>query len=880
MIFYPVILVGVYFLILIIVDLPIDTIKPNNRHVQEGTQVTGEYGFSLLKEISKVPHSYNSFENDLIYEFLVNEITQIQLAYDSWNCTYPNPLTLLDDDVNLVSMTSKGLIFHESNNLILQLKGKNESACLVSGHFDSYLQSVGSTASGVGISSMMTTLFTLTRKSCHQLLDRTIIFDFNNAEEIESMGMKSMIQHPSFANVSSYINIGISKVCNLIDGMGVAGTMGRNALSSATNFDITQQILDVLPYNHAASYLNSFMKLSSYKTAYNLLEGLNRTGINLLYYGKNYLYHTKMDDLDHISSTCIQSISENLLSSILVMLKPQEENTQQSGLIFFDKMGLDSDVSTSHWMIIQLIVQTTIVSVAIFLSMAYVLSTLGYQLFITTYLTPYLNSTCFVFGCFFMVMLFNSVFSLIKVWINPGVVYGLSELSILSNFFLSLAVICTLDSFWPDIKQSALESDGIEYQPSARQKDEVDDRLENSPFIVDHHFRGLQRTPPIFEWLPLSCLTFWTISSVVAVVLAMLDIVYLPIVNYWVFYGGMSVLIYTALDYYIKKLQSTIEQITKLEKYCILYFKRYFWSLQIVISTTIPFLYTMDLFSLSLLTLPTLFTQNISSIGIDAVFSLQVFMMIFNLIPILMLLNSHTYTKHFFWVIFTILWIPQVLLVPYSEERPLKFSYSETWDFNNLNQTQIHIQTLPTSQAPLMAKQLQELKVLSDLEVYNMNDSLITIKSNSVPLDVDINSMTIQIQKDDDRKGLYHGTFTGLRESRICSISYTSQPNISIELLSGSFHSQTTENMVQLIPDVPNIFTKRNFRITESQVALTVDIMTNSTLEIEWRCFLPSRKSQLYTSIEASLPKWLMVGGDDHSMGELSVLKRTVIPSI
>ena len=99
--------------------------------------------------------------------------------------------------------------YYESNNIIVSLVGNSDTSLLVSSHFDSVSVSHGATDAGMGIASMVAAIQALSHKICTSPMDATLIFNFNNGEEIDMLGGYAFVRDPMFSNVKAFLNLGI-----------------------------------------------------------------------------------------------------------------------------------------------------------------------------------------------------------------------------------------------------------------------------------------------------------------------------------------------------------------------------------------------------------------------------------------------------------------------------------------------------------------------------------------------------------------------------------------------------------------------------------------------------------------------------------------------
>jgi Zn-dependent M28 family amino/carboxypeptidase len=110
--------------------------------------------------------------------------------------------------VDLAITRDNTQIFFESDNIVVKIHGKRKEGLLISSHFDSALHARGATDAGIGISTMVSVLQALARRSCHEPLEYSVVFNFNNSEEDYLLGGSAFTRHEYFKDLRAFINLG------------------------------------------------------------------------------------------------------------------------------------------------------------------------------------------------------------------------------------------------------------------------------------------------------------------------------------------------------------------------------------------------------------------------------------------------------------------------------------------------------------------------------------------------------------------------------------------------------------------------------------------------------------------------------------------------
>jgi hypothetical protein len=75
------------------------------RHIAMPTK-KDELGWSILEEITRKPHPYNSDENLRVRNYLIEQLEKLKEDYATWNCSQPNPIQVQCADSRLKQMIS------------------------------------------------------------------------------------------------------------------------------------------------------------------------------------------------------------------------------------------------------------------------------------------------------------------------------------------------------------------------------------------------------------------------------------------------------------------------------------------------------------------------------------------------------------------------------------------------------------------------------------------------------------------------------------------------------------------------------------------------------------------------------------------------------
>ncbi|EMG49410.1 Membrane-bound mettalopeptidase, putative [Candida maltosa Xu316] len=247
-----------------------------------------------LQNIARYPHTFGSHANDEVHDYLESRILETIKGKSYIEYAKDNDKVMYQSAENIVS-------YYESNNLLVRINGTDSSlpAFLLSAHYDSVPSSYGVTDDGMGIASLMGTLSYLSQSKQPK---RTIIFNFNNAEEFGLHGAQALVSHPWFQQIKYFLNL---------EGTGAGG---KAILFRGTDYGIVKYF-DAVRYPYATSIFQQGFNnhLIHSETDYKVYKEAGLRGLDLAFYKPRDIYHTAEDNIRNIN---IKSLWHMLSNSI------------------------------------------------------------------------------------------------------------------------------------------------------------------------------------------------------------------------------------------------------------------------------------------------------------------------------------------------------------------------------------------------------------------------------------------------------------------------------------------------------------------------------------------------------------------------------------
>ncbi|KAJ3170474.1 hypothetical protein HDU87_008768 [Geranomyces variabilis] len=261
----------------------------------------------LLSVIAAEPHMANSDRNDFVRRFIAEELGSLKTYGEDRGHSVD---LLLHDPVNMFVRP----VYWQSNNVALRINANANnnslaSALLVSAHYDSAPLAPGATDNGIAVAAMLEVIRNLlSLPASSSRLQSSVIFLFNNGEEISLYGARTFLRHPWCTDVKAFINI---------DSGGAAGEGARSAVWRSNSLDMMRGYAQSAPYPHASVAVQDLAALvpsETDATVYGTWGGL--PGIDLAFYNTRGLYHSQFDDVAHVSPRSVQQMGDNLLQNV------------------------------------------------------------------------------------------------------------------------------------------------------------------------------------------------------------------------------------------------------------------------------------------------------------------------------------------------------------------------------------------------------------------------------------------------------------------------------------------------------------------------------------------------------------------------------------
>ncbi|KNE63054.1 hypothetical protein AMAG_08220 [Allomyces macrogynus ATCC 38327] len=283
------------------------TATPNGADQQFASAFSTSRAKAHILAMTRTEHPQGSNANWAVRAYFLDELNRI--AKDHPGCCdvieHRGPVTAVDP------RTVNRTVAFEASNLYFRIKGSNErsggsrESLLLSAHFDSVAsgRGVGDNALGAGTMLEARALIRFRSKSDYKT---TVMFNFNNGEEVGYLGALALTKHPLWDDVAAFINV--DSVC----------PTGRPILYRSTSRELVKLFQHTAPYPHASGVGQELMNagLLQSDTDYTIYRLNNKTGADFAFYDSRWVYHTEGDAETLMQDSSIQQLGVNLLSLV------------------------------------------------------------------------------------------------------------------------------------------------------------------------------------------------------------------------------------------------------------------------------------------------------------------------------------------------------------------------------------------------------------------------------------------------------------------------------------------------------------------------------------------------------------------------------------
>eukprot|EP00298_Acanthocystis_sp_HF-20_P009627 c18414_g1_i2.p1 GENE.c18414_g1_i2~~c18414_g1_i2.p1 ORF type:complete len:955 (+),score=351.01 c18414_g1_i2:74-2938(+) len=274
-------------------------------------------------------------------------------------------------------------VYDNVTNVLFYVPGnapeEEQKTVLLSAHFDSSLGTVAASDDAVMIASMLEILRNIL--SAKQL-KHSIVMNFNGAEETNWMAAHGFItQHHWRHQIRAMINL---------EG---AGSGGREMVlqTGPGHSWIAETYAAVAPYPHGSTLGQEIFQsgIIPGETDFQVyrdyggkhIEGIDFIpGVDMVSYQKGHVYHTTLDDYDHIDSGAMQRTGENILATLRALASSAQlvdpGDSKHHDVIYYDILGIFMVVYTRKTEFVLNTIALSLIPFSIYLTLTHLSSIL------------------------------------------------------------------------------------------------------------------------------------------------------------------------------------------------------------------------------------------------------------------------------------------------------------------------------------------------------------------------------------------------------------------------------------------------------------------------------------------------------------------------
>ncbi|KIY46136.1 hypothetical protein FISHEDRAFT_75980 [Fistulina hepatica ATCC 64428] len=291
---------------------------------QKGLNITEAY--ADLHQIAARPHHYNSHANDIVHEFILSRVREVESEYE-------HVKVIEDLESDAYSMDPRGYgIYFQGTNILIKIDGTDDEAgaVLFSAHYDCVSTAPGATDDGMGVA----TLIQLVEYFAAHRPRRTAVFNINNGEEDWLNGAVAFLRHPWSNLTDTFLNL---------EG---ASSGGRPLLFRVTS---TAPILSFahghVPHPHANvlsadAFSRGTVRSGTDYSVYTEQGGME--GLDLAFYRGRSKYHTKYDSIPYTEGQekALWAMMEAARGSGIALLSEDRTHSRSAvSPVYFDLFG-------------------------------------------------------------------------------------------------------------------------------------------------------------------------------------------------------------------------------------------------------------------------------------------------------------------------------------------------------------------------------------------------------------------------------------------------------------------------------------------------------------------------------------------------------------
>jgi hypothetical protein len=307
----------------IVLTVCLTSLPPAVTENAPATEFSAARALKHLSAISAHPHPLGSAEHTFVFDYLVNQVTQL------------NGLPEIQTTKASKDPRDSQLL----QNILTRVKGTdpNGGAVMLVAHYDSVTKSFGASDDGSGVVTLLETMRAL---KAAPPLKNDVIYFFSDGEELDTLGSHAFVTgHPWVKDVRLVLNF---------EARGSSGPVFMFE-TGKSNGKLIREFASAAPRPFTNSLMTQLYGLMGNVTDLTVFKQAGLTGFNFAYIGSGWNYHNAGDNISNIDSRSVQHDGSYALSLTRHFGNLDLRNLVAPDEIYFDVLGRKVFIYPRGW---------------------------------------------------------------------------------------------------------------------------------------------------------------------------------------------------------------------------------------------------------------------------------------------------------------------------------------------------------------------------------------------------------------------------------------------------------------------------------------------------------------------------------------------------
>jgi hypothetical protein len=280
------------------------------------TEFSSGRALQYVQVIAREPHPIGSPEHARVRDYIVKMLTDLGLRPEIQRTSIANPLGRVPFPAGTVQ------------NIVAKLPGTAPGkAILLAAHYDSVMGGPGANDDGAAVAALLETARAL---KAGPALKNDVIFLITDGEEAGLLGSTAFVrEHPWAKDVGVALNF---------EARGSSGPVLMFQTSDLNGW-LIQEFAQAAPDPFASSLFDSVYRRLPNATDFTMFGGSGMAGYNFAYIDGFLIYHTALDNFEHLGEPSLQHHGSSALALARHFGDIGLDNTKAGNAIYFNAYG-------------------------------------------------------------------------------------------------------------------------------------------------------------------------------------------------------------------------------------------------------------------------------------------------------------------------------------------------------------------------------------------------------------------------------------------------------------------------------------------------------------------------------------------------------------